>query len=321
MPTNADLLDLLGRTQQALGQLSQATASYRKLVALHPDMPLAHLRLADAHLSAGDKAAAADSLRRALAIQPDLLQAQQRLITLAAEAGDDKAALAIARTVQAQRPAQAVGYLFEGELEAGHKRWSNAAKVYERALKQAPSPDLARRAHAAFGAAGDTKGRDRFAATWLKDHPQDVVFRLYLGDVAAMRNDFAAAEKLYASVSQLQPDNAVALNNLAWVGSRLKRPDAIAHAEEAIALAPDQAGFMDTLAMLLAQKQDVVQALVWQRKAVALQPDNGMFHLNLARLLVLDGSKDEARRELRSLAERGEGFRGHAEVVRLLQTL
>ena len=73
--------------------------------------------------------------------------------------------------------------------------------------------------------------------------------------------------------------------------------------------------------MLLAQNKDYPQALARQRKALGLQPANGLFRLNLARILVLAGQKDEARRELKVLAGLGDKFGGQSEVARLVKTL
>ena len=321
LPQSAEALDALGRVQSARGEHDGAITTLRKMAAMQPRATLPLLRLGAAQRVAKQPAAAAETLRRALALQPDLLEAQRGLVTLAVESRDFPAALSTARAVQAQRPKEAAGYLFEGEVEATQKRWAAAASVYQRGLKQLPSIDLARRAHAALGAAGDTAARDRFAATWLNEHPRDPAFQLYLGDVSAAQRDFVGAEKMYAAAVQLQPANADALNNLAWVGGKLGRPDALAHAEKAVSIAPDNAGHLDTLAMLLVQNKDYTQALARQRRALELQPTNGLFRLNLARILVLAGQKDQARRELGVLAALGDKFGGQPEVTRLTKSL
>ncbi len=321
LPQNADAREALGRVQLARGAVDQAIVEFRQLASLQPQSPRPHVLLAQAQSAAKDKRSATDSLRKALAIQPNLLEAQRALAGLAVEAGDFPAALSVARSVQTQRPKEAAGYLLEGEIEAAQKRWAPAAAVLERGLKQVASPELARRAHAAYGAAGDAAAQDRVAGAWLKSQPKDTVFRLYLGDLSTRQGQFAAAEKMYAQVVQIEPAHAVALNNLAWVGGQLKRPDAVSHAEKAVALAPDRPGHIDTLAMLLAQRGAYDKALQWQRKALAMQPENPLFRLNLARIQILAGRKDEARRELQTLSGLGDGFRGQPEVARLLKSL
>ncbi len=321
IPDSPELLDALGRAQQAYGGLNQAIATFKKLTDMQPQSALPHMRLALAYLADGNKGAADASLRKALEIKPDLLDAQRWLVLLAIDSKNFQNALKIAQTVQRQRPKDAVGYLMEGETAASEKKWNKAVTAYKRGLALAPSPQIAKRIHAALGASGNTAGLDKFAAGWLKDNPQDAIFRLYLGDVAAARREYAAAEKMYADVTRLQPSNAVAFNNLAWVSGKLKRENAVAYAEKAVALAPDVPGHMDTLAMLLSERNNYAKALEWQKKALALQPNSGLFKLNLAKIYLKAGKKDLARNELDELAKFGDKFRGHAEVASLLNSL
>lgn len=321
VPGSAELVDALGSAQLAAGEASQAVLTYNKLLVLQPRSAYAYLRLADAHMKTKNTSGAAASLRRALEIDDKLLPAQRGLILLALGGNDVPAARAIARTVQKQRPGEAIGFSLEGEIAAAQKDWDTAALAYRQALKAAPSSEVARRLHAALGAARKGAEMDRFSGTWLKDHPSDAAFRLYLGDAAAARRDFAGAETLYAEVTRLQPTNAVAFNNLAWVSGRLKRDDAITYAEKAVALAPNQAGNMDTLAMLLSEKNNYAKALEWQNKAVALQPQVALFRLNLAKIHLKGGNKDLARTELDALAKLGDKFQGQAEVASLLKGL
>ena len=321
LPQSADALDALGRVQVARGAFEGGITTLRRAAAMQPGAPVPLLRLAAAQHAAKQPAAAGESLRKALALQPDLLDAQRALVTLAVESRDFKSALSLSRAVQTAHPKDTAGFLLEGEVEAAQKRWAAAAVVYQRGIKRVPSSDLARRAHAALGAAGDAAGRDRFAAAWLNEQPQDAAFRMYLGDASAAQGDLVAAEKFYAAVVQLQPANPQALNNLAWVSGRLGRNGALTYAEKAVALAPSNPGHIDTLAMLLVQAKNYEQAILQQRKAVTLQPANGLFRLNLARILVLADQKDEARRELKILAGLGDKFGGQPEVTRLLKAL
>ena len=143
----------------------------------------------------------------------------------------------------------------------------------------------------------------------------------YLGDSALMRKDYSSAEKIYIALIKLQPDSALAYNNLAWVTGKLNKEGAIAFAEKANSLAPNQPGFMDTEAMLLSDKGDYAKALELQNKVVALQPQNATFKLNLAKIHINGGKKDLARKELEELTKLGDKFVAQAEVANLLKGL
>lgn len=321
MPENADLLDALGRTQLAAGEINQALASYNKLATMQPQSPLPHMRLADVHLANKNKEAAAASLRKALELKPDLRQAQRGSILLDVDAKNVEGALTTARTMQKQAPSEAVGYVLEGDIYASQKNWDSAATAYRNGLKQVSSPELAVKLHSVLGAANKTAEAEKFATGWQKDQPKDAAFMGYLGDRAIARKDYAAAEKLYTAATRAQPNNASAYNNLAWVTARLNKAGAIALAEKANALAPNQPAFMDTLAVLLSDQGDYARALELQTKVLALQPQNPVFKLNLAKIHLKGGNKELAKKELDDLTKLGDNFGGQAEVAALLKSL
>ncbi|MEO8857147.1 MAG: XrtA/PEP-CTERM system TPR-repeat protein PrsT [Burkholderiaceae bacterium] len=321
IPDSPELLDALGRAQQASGEMNQALNTYNKVAAMQPLSPAPQLRLAQANMAAKDTPAATQSLKRALEIKPDLLEAQAALISLAIESKNFTEATNIARTVQKQRPKEPTGYIFEGDVAVKQAKWDAAADAYRAGLKAAPSPALAIKLNATLAGGGKAAEADKFSESWLKDHPKDMAYRLYLGDSATAHKNYPVAEKMYVSVIQIQPDNPVALNNLAWVSAKMNKEGAIGYAEKAIALAPNQPAFMDTLAMLLSDKNDYPKALEWQNKAIALQPENALYKLNLAKIYIKGGKKDLARKELDELAKLGDKFAGQSEVAGLLKTL
>lgn len=322
MPDSPEVLDVLGRTQQAAGELNQAITTYNKLAGMLPQSPQPHMRLADLHMAAKNKEAAAQSLRKALEIKPDLQQAQRGTIMLDVDGKNFQGALATARTMQKQGPAEAVGYALEGDINAAQKNWDAAATAYRGGLKQVSSaPELAIKLHSVLMASGKAIEADKLSANWQKDNPKDVAFSLYLADGAIARKDLAGAEKQYLAVIKTQPNNAIAYNNLAWVTGQLKKDGAVAYAEKANTLAPNQPALMDTLAVLLSEAGDYPKALEIQVKAVSLQPQNPLFKLNLAKIHIKGGKKDLARKTLDELAALGDKFAGQAEVTALIKSL
>jgi putative PEP-CTERM system TPR-repeat lipoprotein len=321
LPDNPEVLDALGRTQLAAGEFNQAITSYNKMAGMQPLSPLPHMRLADVHMANKDKEAAAQSLRKALEIKPDLQQAQRGSIMLDVDSKNIQGALTTARNMQKQAPKEAMGYVLEGDIQASQKNWGAASAAYQNGLKQVKSPELAIKLHSVLLASNKAAEAEKFAASWQKDSPKDAAFVLYLGDGAIARKDFAGAEKLYNAVIKMQANNAVAYNNLAWVTAKLGKEGAIALAEKANTLAPNQPAFMDTLAVLLSDKGDYAKAVELQNKVVALQPQNPLFKLNLAKIHIKGGKKDLAKTQLEELVKLGDKFGGQAEVAELLKGL
>ena len=321
LPDSPELQDALGRALQASGDTNQALIAFNKVAGMQPGSALPLIRIADAHLAGKNLQAASDSLRKALAVQPENLEAQSRLIAIAMDEKNFAGAVRIARDVQRQQPKQPTGFLLEGDIAAAQKNWVAAAEAYRIGLKTVPASILAIKVHGALLAGGKRDEADRFSATWLKEKPADLMFRIHFADTASARQDFLEAERHYTIVLREQPRNAIVLNNLAWVSGALNREGAIPLAKKALEIAPEQPAFMDTLATLYSAKGDYATALEWQTKAVAKAPDQPLYKLNLAKVHIKGGKKDLARKELDDLAKLGDKFRGQAEVASLLKTL
>jgi cellulose synthase operon protein C len=321
LPDRPELVDALGRVQYAGGEFSQAIATYNKLIGMRADSPLPHVQLADVYMAAKNSDAAERSLKKALGLQPDLLEAQRRLVLLQLKTERYDEAVAVSRTVQAQRSTDAVGFSLEGDIWSVKRNWDLAVAAYRTGLKRVPSSELAVKLHSVLSAAGKSAEAEIFSSAWRKAHPNDATFMFHLGDAALAHKDFDAAEAAYAAVAKLQPASAAAFNNLAWVTSRLNKEGAIAYAEKANALAPRQAPFMDTLAMVLAEAQQYDRAIALQKEAIALQPSNPTWRFGLAKLYVKSGDKTSARHELSQLAALGGSFPSQTEVAAMLRSL
>lgn len=320
LPNDRELMEALGRAQLAAGDGQQALSTFRKLAAQPPPSASAQLRLAEAQLATKDTDGARLSLKRALEIQPGLLPAQRGLVSLALADKRPDDALAIARDAQKKSPKEAGGFLLEGEIESNRKNWPAASAAFRAALQRGKSTEAAIGLHAALTASGQRTEADKAAAEWQRDQPKDAAFRYYLGDQALGRNDMAAAESHYKAVLEMQPRNALAMNNLAWLMAKQGKPGAVAMAEQANTLLPDRAPLLDTLATALAADKQLPRAIETQKKAIQRNPQDPGLQLNLARLYIQAGDKPQARTQLQALAQLGDKFGAHAEVAELLKT-
>jgi predicted Zn-dependent protease len=162
---------------------------------------------------------------------------------------------------------------------------------------------------------------ERLATSWRKDHPADAAFAFYLGDLALSRNDYAAAEAHYRSVTELQPDNALAHNNVAWLMTRQNKPGAVAVAQKANQLLPNRGPLMDTLAWALAHENQVPKAIELQKTAIANSPDDHGLKLTLAKIYLKGGDREHARAELNDLSRLGPRFAHQSEVNELMKAV
>jgi putative PEP-CTERM system TPR-repeat lipoprotein len=321
LPNDPSVLDALGRAQTAAGDGQQAVSTFRRLAAQQPDNPMVHVRLANAYNAARDLGSAERSLKKALEIQPDLLVAHRGLVAVALLQGRAQEGLELARALQKNQPRAADGFSLEGDVEVTRRNFGPAVAAYRAALQRAPSSDTAIKLHSALLGAGKPADAERWAATWLRDHPRDPTYLYFLGDVALSKKQYAEAEKRYREVLEVQPNNALAMNNVAWLMVRQGKPGALALAERANLLFPDRAPLLDTLAAALAADKQLKKAIEIQKRAVARDPQDPAVRLNLARLLVQDNQKSQARAELEALARLGDRFVEQAEVTAMLRSL
>jgi putative PEP-CTERM system TPR-repeat lipoprotein len=321
MPDRTDILDALGRAQKAAGDTKTAIATYQRLAQLVPESPMPFLRIADLQVLAKDNQGARGSLRKALAVAPDLLEARRNLVILELADGSEQAAVALAREAQKQQPGESAGYVLEGDIYAEKKAWNDAIAAYRNGLKLVGTSDLAIKLIVTLRRAGNNAEADQLTASWRKQHPDDRTFSGYLAESAIAHKDYPNAARQYKAILEKQPNDAVALNNLAWISNRLKDPKALEYAERASALAPNNAAILDTLGGLLLDKGEIKRAVALEQKAVALAHDNPAIRLNYARALIKDDQKELARKELFILQQLGDTYPDQATVTELMRGL
>lgn len=321
LPGNAAMLEALGRAQLATDDRNQALGTFTKLIELEPHSQRPHLRLAETYAGMQQMAAAEQSLNRALALPSDSTAAQRAMIGLRLAQSRPRDALTLARALQAQRPKDPSGFATEGDVQAYTKDWAAAAAAYRQALDRAGTPALFIKLHTAVKAGARPEEADKLAAAWVQSHPSDATVLRHLGDAALTAGQHVAAERYFAALVRERPEDAVALNNLAWLTATLRKPGAVDYAERSIRLLPNQPAMMDTLAMVLASENQIDKAITVQRKAVEIRPNMHVLRLHLAELLIKSGKKAEARTELEALAKLADAFPEQGRVTALMKQL
>jgi putative PEP-CTERM system TPR-repeat lipoprotein len=320
-PDQAQALDSLGRVQLAAGATEQAVSTFRKAAAAYPQDTRPWLRLADAYVGSQNLRAAEQSLRKALEIEPRLLAAQRGLLMVALQSKRTDEALKLARTVQAERPTEAIGHVFEAEIHVAQRAWDAALKSYQTALDRSRSSEVARAIHAVHVRAGHQAEADRFAARWMKEQPADGDFLLHIANLAIEAKNFPQAEVHFRALQDLRPDSPTPPNNLAWLLVQQGKPGALPLAERAAQLQPDNAAVLDTLALVLASEKQWPRAAAEQQKAVNKAPVVSEYRLRLAKYLIAAGDKAAARNHLQKLVADDASGASQAEARSLLGTL
>jgi cytochrome c-type biogenesis protein CcmH/NrfG len=273
--------------------------------------------MAEAQAALGDGVGAEKAYRKAMSLSPADIEAHVGLARLFARNNRAADALGVAAKLRAAQPKSAAGHVLAGELHAQAKRYSQAIEAYEQAYAVAPSGDLVVRLHATRTTAGE-RTEDGALVQWLDAHPNDFGVRLYLANRHYLSARFKEAAEQYAVVVELDPNNALALNNLASTYLELNDARALAMAEAAHALQPEDADILDTVGvarMRHGKPEDAVDAL---KKAITRAPDSSDMLLHYALALDKTGDRTSARTHLRRLMASGKPAALSAEALALL---
>lgn len=178
-------------------------------------------------------------------------------------------------------PGLAVAYRNRAELLSALDRTQDALADYDRAITSLPNDAALYLARAsAKQRLGDFAGAAADIERALKLTSNDPAALVQRGNLAADQGRFADAEKDFRQAIQLNSKLAEAHRSLAWLqatcpDAKFRKPDqALAAAERAAELSPDDYQFIDTLAAAEASCGDFVKAAELQQKALTLAPLN-----------------------------------------------
>lgn len=321
VPNDPQLLDALGRSQIAAGDVIQGVDTFKRIVALQPQNPNSYIRLADAQVAAKDFSAALENQRKALALRPDASPIAARLAKIYMLAGRPGEAIAEARKLQKSQPDKAAGYALEGEVLAAQGKWADAAVAFQGALSKQAIPGVAVGAYVSLQRAGKTAEATAMAEKWMKEYSKDPTMPLTLAQQNQLRGNLAEAKAGYRKVLELEPENATALNNLAWMLTEEGDPKGLEYAEQAHRLAPFSPGVLDTLGVAVTKSGDAKRGVTLLRMASTLGPGQPDIRLHLAKALVASGDKAAARKELDELGKLDSSSPVRAEADKLKSSL
>ncbi|GGC62936.1 hypothetical protein GCM10011504_46410 [Siccirubricoccus deserti] len=312
------------RAYAAMEKWSEAEAASRAALAESPENAVARRQLASLLVRGGDPRGAEALLREGLRSRPADPMLQQGLIGLVNETRGLDAALAVADQLAQQPEAQPNGRLLRGDLLLASRRPADAARAYAAAHAAAPSAGLALRTAGAWLAADQRAEAEKVLNAWLQRVPEEVEVLNTLAQFDIQAGRTPQAVQRLTTLLQRAPNNAVALNNLAWLTSQEPNPAALERARELSERAyfllpsPETA---DTLGWILARLGQTQRALPLLRAAVSASrrnsaPDFGGAY-RLAFTLRAAGERAEAQRIIDQVLANGGAFRERPEAERL----
>ncbi|MFN3249020.1 tetratricopeptide repeat protein [Roseibium album] len=208
-------------------------------------------------------------------------------------------------------------YLALGNFLGSTKRYGEALDTYEGGLQIAPNdPELLRGASGAELRLGRTKDAIKRARS-LAERPEhtasDLVWLASLLETEEGNRDETRAA--YAEAIELQPDNWVALNNLASLVVDDDPAKALGLAQKAADIAPNSKNVQDTLGWAALKAGDTAKAGAIFDELHKADPDNPVLTYRLAMVRLAEGDEVEGRKLLETALAADPDFR-YAENAR-----
>lgn len=300
-PGQPGVLRLLAEAQGATGDTQAALDSWNKLALLHPGNAAAQLGVANTELALNHTGPAMRALERAIALQADYPEAQAMLAGLHLRQREPSAALDIVHAMRQLHPDQPLSYQLEGQLLLQQRQAAGALKAYQRAYALQPSSATVIGIHDAQRMAGHAAAAQATLAGWLRAHPRDQAVRMRLGEGLLADRDYPGALVQFDQAVVQDPNNILALNNLAWTCQQQRDPRAASFAERAFKLAPHNPAVLDTLGWILNEQGQPARALELLKQANAAAPAAMEIRYHYAMLLANAGRRQDARAQFEQL--------------------
>ena len=284
-PASADGYALRGIAEMGQKQFAKSEQDINKAIEVAPKIPLGYVQLGNLKLFQKLYPDAVKAYQKALDVDPSNSDALSGLMnTYIAQKQIDKA-VETAQTQIAKVPNSSAFYDLLGTALFNHKKDYKGA---EAALRKATdldkkNSDALLKLGQALNAQGST---DQAIATFqqsLKDNPNEISFYILLGELYEGQKNWESAKQMYQKALQIQPENPIASNNLAYVmlqtGGNVDV--AISLAQTARRLMPDSPNAADTLGWAYYQKGLYPTAIDLFKEALKKMPNDPTFQDHL----------------------------------------
>jgi tetratricopeptide (TPR) repeat protein len=221
-------------------------------------------------LRSGNTAGARSALESALNINPGDIRALSALRQAMVQGKQSAAGLREIREYAAKLPKSAPVQEFLGAALAAEGLNEEAKRAFlaaKAADPQSVSSDFS--LVQLDVAAKNLSGGEHQLNDLLSAHGENATARLWLGNLQEMKGDHSAALQNFRKSVQVEPGNAQALNNLAYLLSEQanNQDEALKYARRAVEMVPDRPAYCDTLGWVLYRKGLYSQAIQYLQRA------------------------------------------------------
>jgi len=323
-PRNANAQLLYVRGLLAQGELDRAESELKKLIARYPTVAAVQVEYAKLLGRRGDIQKATAAFERAIQLDGKSLEAFSGLVALDLSVRNFKQARNRVDTRLASNAASAPLLTFAGRTYAAGGDLAGAEALFRKALER---DNTYLSAYGALGTLFASQGRLREARAEFEAlaerMPKPVVPLTMIGLLLQAEGDHAGARTKFERVMQIDPQAAVAANNLAWIyadrGGNLDV--ALQLAQTAQKQLPDVAEINDTLGFIYYKKNLASLAISTLRVSAASEPGNPTYQYHLGLAYAGAGDSERAQQHLKRALSLNASFAGSQDARDRLSSL
>ncbi len=316
-----DVLNVVGLSYLQRKEFFDAKVTFQKISTQRRDAPQPHHNMGLSYLGLGEKSKAELEFEKALDISPSYIQPRIEVVRLLlARKERDKAIenLSILKELASENPEVLQLDAARARLDGNQKEALSLSKL---AFEKSPTTRNMLVLAQQNWAMGQKQEAQNILENWLKEHPKDVLARLELADMHLGKSEEAKARDEYTRVLEIQKDNTLALNNLAWLLRDKKPKQALEYAQQAVDQSEQSPLTMDTLAVVLFKNNESVKAQRTIERALEKLPNNPSIKYHSAMINAVAGDKAKAKKYLTELLSGKNEFPERKEAEALLKTL
>lgn len=320
-PENIQLLSLLSEAQIRTGKFDVAVVNLEQIIELEPGSANAHYALSVAYERVSRFELMETELEEALRLDATHRDALAALAKLNLARGDAAAARQHIDSLATQVGSRPDILNFEGQLAELENQPERALTLYRASFAAAANNFTLARLANNLEAQGEIQEAIDLLADWLESYPDDSLTWFELGRLYLLSGQLDKAKLAYEEVVRVAPGNSIALNNIAWALHEKDPEQAIVFAEQALAISPGSAEFIDTYAMALRNSGDLKGAMEQITQSVEMVPENPDYRYHKALIASESGDVSGALAELDYILGKPAEFPEREEAEKLKKKL
>lgn len=354
--TEVEVINSLGKFYGVQKQPEKILSISEELVKSYPNNSKALSALAGAQIVNNKKPAAEETLRQIISQEKQDINARLMLARLLSEHPDkdkevfnlldeiarisadkpdalviktaylmklkrNQEALELAATIDKQFPKLVFGKLLKGDVYLAEKKLDKAAEMYQQAYKMQPNDRVLFTLTDIMTAQGKQPDAIKLLNNALEKNNKNVGVHFKLATAYQQQNDNKEAERHYKAMLNEQPDNVLALNNLAFLYFQQNNPQALELAKKAYDKAPESAAILDTYGYILIKQGQHKEGLTILEKAASLAPSVNDIQFHLAEAYSANDNQKKAIEILENIVKAETSFSEKKAAVSLLDKL